>query len=90
MDSATVLDLVDAHAVIAKQQQKFILKYESNPPATQNMDDLAMLRANWLKEYKAVREEGDGSAPLPQAQSLFSFGEHASRTIYIIGITELT
>ncbi|KAI0324481.1 hypothetical protein GY45DRAFT_1262750 [Cubamyces sp. BRFM 1775] len=92
--SAIVLDLVDAHAAIAKQQQKFILKYESNPPATQNMDDLAMLRANWLEEYKTARAMGpiasDISAPQSQAQSLFSFGEHASRAIYAIRSAELT
>ncbi|KAH9884397.1 P-loop containing nucleoside triphosphate hydrolase protein [Cubamyces lactineus] len=56
-----VLDLVDVHAVTAKQQQKFLLKYESNPPATQNTSDLAKLRAKWLEQYKEARAQASAS-----------------------------
>ncbi|KAI9058582.1 hypothetical protein FKP32DRAFT_1761410 [Trametes sanguinea] len=52
---AAVLNLVDTHVTIAQQQQKYLLKYEMNPPATQNRSGLAKLRADWLERYQAAR-----------------------------------
>lgn len=52
---AAVLSLVDDHVALAQQQLKFLLKYEKNPPATQNRSGLARLRSHWLDKYQAAR-----------------------------------
>ncbi|OSD00789.1 hypothetical protein PYCCODRAFT_1469218 [Trametes coccinea BRFM310] len=52
---AAVLSLVDDHAALAQQQLKFLLKYEKNPPATQNRSGLARLRSHWLDKYQAAQ-----------------------------------
>ncbi|KAI8996220.1 P-loop containing nucleoside triphosphate hydrolase protein [Trametes punicea] len=74
-----VLELVDVHAVTAKQQQKFLLKYESNTPSTQNIKDLAKSRAEWLAAYKDVRakrfmaNKSIIGTPQTEGPSVFSF-----------------
>ncbi|KAI9058583.1 hypothetical protein FKP32DRAFT_1680322 [Trametes sanguinea] len=50
-----VLNLVDAHAAIARQQQEYLLKYESNPPSTQDTGGLAKLRSEWLATYRRAQ-----------------------------------
>lgn len=46
-----MLDLTNVHGATTEQQLGFQLKYERNPPTTQNLDDLAALRDKHLSFY---------------------------------------
>ncbi|EIW54266.1 uncharacterized protein TRAVEDRAFT_51979 [Trametes versicolor FP-101664 SS1] len=46
-----LIDLLGVHVAIAKQQVEVLLKYESNPPSTQNTAELAKLRGEYLALY---------------------------------------
>ncbi|OSD00779.1 P-loop containing nucleoside triphosphate hydrolase protein [Trametes coccinea BRFM310] len=67
---AAVSKLVNAHAEVARQQQKYMLQYELNPPRTQNTDGLAKLRAEWLAAYRSSREKLTSVPNAPEDQSL--------------------
>ncbi|KAL1943454.1 hypothetical protein VTO73DRAFT_4529 [Trametes versicolor] len=55
--SSIMLDLTNVHGTTTEQQLRFQLKYERNPPTTQNLDDLAGLREKHLSSYSFMLEQ---------------------------------
>ncbi|KAI0759258.1 P-loop containing nucleoside triphosphate hydrolase protein [Trametes elegans] len=84
-----VFELLEEHSTTTKRQVGYLLKYESNPPSTQNGRDFADGRLKYLEIYKTARTqtiEGSTAAKQPadsQQSKPFQFGKAPS--IFNIG-----